>query len=104
MLINKYNYPQLKRLQTPAGRQYVGDDAEPVPSVTTILDSTADKTHLIEWKKRVGEDEANRQSQQAAGLGTKVHNAIEKYVKGQEWDNFGNNLVSILARKMTLKS
>jgi ATP-dependent exoDNAse (exonuclease V) beta subunit len=103
MLVEKFPYPKLKRLQTELGRLYVGNEGdEPVPSVTTILDSTADKTHLIEWKKRVGEEEANRQSQQAAGLGTKVHNAIEKYVKGQEWDNFGNNLVSILARKMTL--
>jgi len=103
MLVEKFPYPKLKRLQTELGRLYVGNDGdEPVPSVTTILDSTADKTHLFEWKKRVGEEEANRQSQQSAGLGTKVHNAIEKYVKGQEWDNFGNNLVSILARKMTL--
>lgn len=103
MLVEKFPYPKLKRLQTELGRLYIGnDDDEPVPSVTTILDSTADKTHLIEWKKRVGEEEANRQSQQAAGLGTKVHNAIEKYIKGQEWDNFGNNLVSVLARKMTL--
>lgn len=103
MLVEKFPYPKLKRLQTELGRLYIGNDGdEPVPSVTTILDSTADKTHLFEWKKRVGEEEANRQSQQSAGLGTKVHNAIEKYVKGQEWDNFGNNLVSILARKMTL--
>lgn len=101
MLINKYNYPQLKRLQTPAGRQYVGDDDAPVPSVTTILDSTADKTHLIAWKKRIGEEEANRQTQQAAGLGTKVHNALEKYILGEEWDNFGTNLVSVLAGSMS---
>ena len=101
MLINKYNYPQLKRLQTPAGRQYVGEDDTPVPSVTTILDSTADKTHLIAWKKRIGEEEANRQSQQAAGLGTKVHNALEKYILGEEWDNFGTNLVSVLASSMS---
>lgn len=104
MLINKYNYPKLKRLQTPAGRQYVGESDElsaPVPSVTTILDSTADKTFLIQWRNRIGEDEANRQSQQAAGLGTKVHNALEKYILGEEWDNFGTNMVSILAGKMS---
>jgi len=78
MLIKRYAYPQLKRLQTPAGRQYVGDDAEPVPSVTTILDSTADKTHLIEWRNRVGEEEANRQSQQSAGLGYQSSQCIRK--------------------------
>lgn len=104
MLKQKFHYPSLTRLQTAKGRQYVGESAEyarPVPSVTTILDITADKTHLIEWRKRIGEDEANRQSQQAAGLGTKVHNALEKYILGKEWDNFGNNLVSVLAAKMS---
>ena len=102
MLVEKFPYPKLKRLQTELGRLYVGNEGdEPVPSVTTILDSTADKTHLIAWKKRIGEDEANRQSQQAAGLGTKVHNALEKYILGEEWDNFGTNLVSVLASSMT---
>lgn len=104
LLTNRFQYPNLKRLQTPAGRQYVGESAElsdPVPSVTTILDSTADKTFLIQWRNRIGEEEANRQSQQAAGLGTKVHNALEKYILGEEWDNFGNNMVSILAGKMS---
>jgi genome maintenance exonuclease 1 len=102
MLVEKFLYPKLKRLQTELGRLYVGNEGdEPVPSVTTILDSTADKTHLIAWKKRIGEDEANRQSQQAAGLGPKVHNALEKYILGEEWDNFGTNLVSVLASSMT---
>lgn len=101
LLKQRFHYPSLKRLQTPAGRQYVGEDNAPVPSVTTILDSTADKTFLFEWKKRIGEEEANRQSQQAAGLGTKVHNALEKYILGEKWDNFGNNMVSILAGKMS---
>jgi hypothetical protein len=104
MLIHKFDYPSLKKLQTAVGRQYVGEleqYSNPVPSVTTILDSTADKSHLIEWRKRVGEEEANRQSQQAAGLGTRVHNALEKYILGEEWDTFGNNMASILAAKMS---
>jgi ATP-dependent exoDNAse (exonuclease V) beta subunit len=100
-LHRRYNYPVLKRLQTAAGRQYVGEDSVPVPSVTTILDSTADKTHLVEWRRRIGEEEANRQTQQAAGIGTRVHTALEKYILGEEWDNFGNNMVSMLARKMS---
>ena len=55
MLTNKFNYPQLKRIQTPQGRQYVGQDENPVPSVTTILSETGDKSALIAWRKRVGE-------------------------------------------------
>lgn len=101
MLINKFNYPNLKRIQTPAGRQYVGDDDKPVPSVTTILSETGDKTALLNWKKRVGEEEAQRISTESAGLGTKVHNALEKYILGESWDNFGSNLISVLAKSMT---
>lgn len=100
MLVNKYNYPNLKRVQTPAGRKYVGEDENPVPSVTTILSETGDKTALINWRKRVGEQEANRISQESAGLGTKVHNALEKYILQEEYEIKGNNLISIMAKRM----
>jgi genome maintenance exonuclease 1 len=101
MLISKYDYPSLRRIQTKQGRQYVGEDDNPVPSVTTILGDTGDKTALIAWRKRVGEAEATRISTESAGLGTKVHNALEKYILGEEWDTFGNNHVSVLAKTMT---
>jgi len=101
MLKNKYDYPNLKRIQTKQGRRYVGEDEKPVPSVTTILGDTGDKTALIAWRKRVGDAEATRISTESAGLGTKVHNALEKYILGEEWNTFGNNHVSILAESMT---
>jgi len=101
MLTSKYQYPELRRIQTKQGRQYVGEDNNPVPSVTTILSDTGDKTALIEWRKRIGEAEATRISIESAGLGTKVHGALEKYILGEEWDTFGNNHISILARSMT---
>ena len=100
LLTEKYNYPNLRRVQTPKGRQYVGDDENPVPSVTTVLDKTSDKTALIAWRKRVGEAEATRISTESAGLGTKVHNSLEKYVLGEEWEIKGNNHISIMAKTM----
>ena len=100
MLVNKYEYPELRRVQTKAGRQYVGEDQNPVPSVTTILSDTGDKTALIAWRKRVGEEEAQRISNESAGLGTKVHNALEKYVLNEDWQITGTNLVSIMAKRM----
>jgi len=102
MLLNeKIEYKKLDRTTTPTGRMYVGDDNVPVPSVTTVLDKTADKTALIAWRKRVGNAEATRVSTEAAGLGTKVHNALEKYILGEDYEIKGNNFVSILARDMT---
>jgi genome maintenance exonuclease 1 len=102
MLVEKFTYPTLKRVTAKSGqRQYTGDDNQPVPSVTTVLSETGDKTALINWRKRVGDAEATRISSEAAGLGTKVHNAIEKYILKEEWDTFGNNHVSVLAKTMT---
>ena len=100
MLISKYQYPDLKRVQTAKGRQYVGEDENPVPSVTTILSDTGDKTALIAWRKRVGDAEATRISTESAGLGTKVHTALERYILGEDWNTFGNNHVSVLAKGM----
>lgn len=104
MLVEKYEYPTLKRVTAKSGqRQYTGEDNKPVPSVTTILSDTGDKTALIAWRKRVGEEEANRVSREAAGLGTKVHNALEKFVLGETWEITGNNLISIMAKQMVDK-
>lgn len=100
MLVSKYDYPNLKRIQTKQGRRYVGKDEKPVPSVTTILGDTGDKTALIAWRKRVGEEEATRISTESAGLGTKVHNALEKFILQEDYEIKGNNHISIMAKNM----
>ena len=101
MLVEKFTYPTLKRVTAKSGqRQYTGDDNVPVPSVTTVLSETGDQTALINWRKRVCDAEANRISKEAAGLGTKVHNALEKYVLLEDYEIKGNNHISILARTM----
>ncbi len=100
MLKSKYDYPNLKRIQTKQGRQYVGNDDNPVPSVTTVLGDTGDKTALIAWRKRVGEAEATRISTESAGLGTKVHNALEKFILQEDYEIKGNNHISIMAKNM----
>lgn len=93
MLMNsRYQYPSLRRVQTPQGRKYTDDVSTPVPSVTTIIDSTSDKTHLDAWRKRVGDAEATRISTESANIGTRVHKAMEQYIGGEDWDCFGNNL------------
>ena len=100
MLVSKYDYPALRRVQTKKGRQYVGEDEKPVPSVTTILGDTGDKTALIAWRKRVGEAEATRISNESAGLGTKVHNALEKFILQEDYERKGNNHISVMAKNM----
>jgi genome maintenance exonuclease 1 len=77
--------PQLVRIdgeqrfyQTPDGYKY--------PSVTTVLSEMSDKTAIMEWRKRVGEEEANRVSGRATRRGTAVHSLLEKFVLNEEID------------------
>jgi len=100
MLLNPiYEYKKLNRDETTGKRLYACPDGSKVPSVTTVLDSTKDKTFLIEWRKRVGDAEATRISTESAGLGTLMHTHLEKYVLGEERPQ-GNNQVQIMARAM----
>jgi len=71
-----------------------------VASVTTILDSTKDKTHLIEWRKRVGEQNAVRITKEASGIGTRMHKYIEDYIAKGEWNQPGSNPYAQQAFKM----
>ena len=94
-----YEYKKLNRDETTGKRLYACPDGTKVPSVTTVLDSTKDKTFLIEWRKRVGDAEATRISTESAGLGTLMHTHLEYHVLGKERPQ-GNNQVQIMARAM----
>ena len=61
-------------------RVYRLPTGEKYRSVTTVLGEAMDKSGLIEWGKRVGEQEANRISTHAANRGTKVHKIVENYL------------------------
>ena len=65
MITNKYVYPELKRLDKEVGRFYLDSNEISVPSVTTVLTNTSNKSDSIQqWRKRVGEKEANRITKQ----------------------------------------
>lgn len=85
MIINKkYDYKPLERVDHPSGRKYIVGEDRPLPSVTTILSKTKDMTHILEWRKNVGEAEATRITTEAGALGNGMHNLLEKYILGQE--------------------
>jgi len=72
--------------ETIDGQRYyvLPDGVTKLKSVTTILSEKLDKTALLEWKKRVGEEEAQKISVQAARRGTAIHNIAERYVLNEE--------------------
>ena len=72
-------YEKLDRVTYDSHRVYTDPDNNPYPSVTTVL-SILSEAGIAAWRARVGEEEANRISTQAANRGTKVHEVIESYV------------------------
>lgn len=72
--------------ETVDGQRYyvLSDGITKLKSVTSILGEKLNKTALLEWKKKVGEEAANRISTQAARRGTAVHNIAERYVLNEE--------------------
>lgn len=96
-----YDYKKLKRIDGQQ-RLYETPGGDKVPSVTTILSKTGDNSGIIAWRKRVGNEEANRVSKESTGLGTLVHKHVENYLLGEERPG-GKNLVHEMAKKMADK-
>ena len=91
LIKNKFVYEKLKRVEVSGKRRYAAPGGPPVASVTTILDATKDKTHLIAWRKRVGEKKAQEIVTEAAGVGTRMHKYLEDYIDTGEWPQPGSN-------------
>jgi len=83
--VEKFDYVGCKQINDPVTRKrvYQTPDGEKLPSVTTILDKTKDKTHLIEWRKRVGEQKAQQITTEAAGVGTAMHSKPRAFYSGR---------------------
>ena len=91
LLQPRFDYAPIQRKSHNGKRLYECPDGNAVASVTTILDSTKDKTHLIEWRKRVGEKKAQEITTEAAGVGTRMHKYLEDYIEQGVWPDPGSN-------------
>ena len=83
-ITQKYNYEDLKR-QDGDTRLYLTPDGEALPSVTTILGKTKDKTFLKKWRQKVGEKKAEQIIRDSAQIGTALHLYIERFVNGDKY-------------------
>jgi hypothetical protein len=87
MITQRYNYEPLNRTTIEGKRHYCLPNGTKVPSVTTILDKTKSeesKAALANWKKRVGEQQAQQIVTEAANRGTRMHSYLEQYVLQDE--------------------
>ena len=79
----KLDYDDLECDTQKTGRTYVTPGGKRYPSITTVLGHSK-KKYIQEWRKRVGEAEANRISHHACTRGSTVHDMIERYLMNED--------------------
>jgi genome maintenance exonuclease 1 len=78
--------PELKQLEVDEStgeRFYISPKGVKLPSVTTVLGHFKKKS-LIEWRNRVGNEQADAVMNRASTRGTKFHNMMEGYLRNEE--------------------
>ena len=80
------NLPSLERETIDGVRYYKVPNNEDLIRLVSITSVTShfNKEIFVKWRKKVGEEEANRISTQASRRGTAVHEIIEKYIDNVE--------------------
>lgn len=85
--------PELKQLDTDEStgeRFYITPNGVKLPSVTTVLGYFKKKS-LIEWRNRIGNEEADKVMFRASNRGTRFHNMMEGYLRNE--DDFLNGVM-----------
>jgi len=83
-MLVKIELPKLQKVTKEDGeRYYVTPEGNKYPSVTTVL-SEFKKRELAEWRRRVGNAEADRRKNFAAKRGTTFHTLCENYLEGNK--------------------
>ena len=104
MITKTFEYPVLKRVEIDSARYYLDSLGNPVPSVTTVLSKTSNKSDGIDqWRARVGYEEAERIIKLSTDIGSAVHEAIENYLNNTLWDKFEDSLDQKIAKKISQK-
>ena len=70
-----------------SGRTYTTPDGRKYPSITTVLSILSEES-IAKWRARVGDEEANKIGQRAAGRGTLVHSIVERYLLNEDTTEF----------------
>jgi len=99
----KYSYPNLERVEENDMRFYKDSNNDLVPSVTTVLDATGDKSGITQWRRKVGPAQADAIVQESTLIGSAVHEAIENYLLGKSWSNFTEDRNGFLAKSISSK-
>ena len=91
--LNIHNFPNLKAKTTEKGRRYFVE-GNAYPSVTTVIGEKKKKS-ILEWRRKVGEDEANAISKRATTRGNKCHKLAEDYLSNKPLDRYRDDVLSL---------
>lgn len=75
----------LEQVNTETGRYYKSPTGALYPSVTTVTSLMSEEA-IKQWRRRVGNEEANRISTKASTRGTRMHDLFEKYLDNADID------------------
>ena len=92
--------PTLSR-KTIDGVRYYNVNDRPMVSITSVT-SHFNKHIFVDWRKRVGNEEADRITKRATSRGTKVHTLIENHLLNQEvvLDNPSSKMLFTQSKKL----
>ena len=77
--------PELKTKNIDGKRHYVISEDKYYPSVTTVMSKLPEKVKgLQEWRRRVGDTEADRISAASRQRGTRVHQMVENHLNNDD--------------------
>lgn len=77
------DYPSLSRELIDGVRYYDTPDGQKLVSITSVI-SHRNRDKFTKWRKRVGEEEANKITKKATSRGTDMHTLVEHYLNNEE--------------------
>ena len=80
---------ELNKKETPGCRLYQVPNGDWVPSITSVT-SFYNREIFVKWRKRIGEEEANKITRKATARGTDYHEVAQAYLENKElnWDDY----------------
>ena len=75
--------PPLKRVTIDGVRYYDVPDGDKLVSITSVI-SWINREIFLEWRKRIGTEEADKITKASTSRGTDMHTLVEYYLKNEE--------------------
>ena len=85
--------PELESVDKNGKRYYPVPNGKFYPSITTVT-SFKKVAQIMEWRKRVGEEAANKKTARATSRGTSYHSIVETYLKNEPVETYKDKILA----------